>query len=171
MPPVHFLPIDDESLAYPYVVASKIVPAFYLADAYMVPDGYPAQDLAASYAVDDPFSVPAVLDFLDDYRIEIFIGFICVQGIFIVYECVGISERNPEYVVPFIARYDFMSVLGVQIFQILLRNSCEGTHLFEMQHLADMERVNMGWHFYGLRHYAVFLVVCHGVEGTHKCRT
>ena len=85
-------------------------------------------------------------------------------------ESIGIIVGDPKDIFLFISWYYLVLVLGIQVLQFVHRHSDEFRNLFEVQHLVDFECIYMHRHFYGLWHYAVFLVVGHGVQGPHESR-
>ena len=95
--------IDYQPLSDTYIVAAKVVPPLDLAYAHPVAYGDFSEDFTASDPVDDSFSVAAVLDFLDDYRVEEFGSLVSIQRVFVVYESISICVRYAEDIFFFVA--------------------------------------------------------------------
>ena len=112
-------------------------------------------------AVDYAFTVSAFLDLLDGDRIEIFFDLMPVDGVFNIYECIGVCVRQSEDVFFAVARDDFMSVLRIEVLEFLDRGTGKVGNLSEMELPVDSEGIYMYRHLDSLRLYAMFLVICH----------
>ena len=83
---------------------------------------------------------------------------------------VGIFVRQPEDVLLLIPGYDLMFVLRVEVLYLIHGHSGEFVDLSEVKHLVHLEGVDVLWHLYDRWTDAVFLVICHCIQGTYKSR-
>ena len=100
--------------------------------------GYPSKIISALDTIHDAYSISVFLDLLDGHRIEVYISLVSVEAVLVFEECVCIFIRNAKNILSVIAWDDLVSVLRVQVLEILQRSSSQFAYLLEVKHLVDM---------------------------------
>ena len=136
----------------------------------MVLAGDPSEVFSLLDLVDDPHSVSTFLDLPYGHRVEEDVSLMPVEAVLVLYEAAGILIRDPEDVFPFMSRNDLMTVLWVEVLELVQRRSCHFAHLLQVQLSADDERIDARRHSHSLRLHSVLLVVFQCIQGSDKCR-